>query len=113
MRFAAFADGDRGAGDLSGGLHDDRRIRGKTISPFIQFNAGFDLSRTRRTSSRASATSTPVVILALVPIPNGTRWTGANEFAIGFAAERSFTAFKGEYQNWLPAIDIDIETIET
>lgn len=89
----------------------DRRIQEKTISPFVQFNAGFDVfNGPAHIIAGLRYDQTVVNSSALVPIPTGTRWTGANEFAISFG-DRSFTRFKGEYDNWLPAIDFDIEPI--
>ena len=48
---------------------------------------------------------------ALVPIPTGTVWTGGNETAIVYGATQDFATLKGEYENWLPAIDFDLEPI--
>jgi TonB-dependent receptor len=90
----------------------DRRIREKTVSPFIQFNTKFDVfARPAHIIAGVRYDHTSVSSSALVPTPVGTRWTGANEFALVFGPA-SFTNFKGEYENWLPAIDFDIEPIE-
>lgn len=90
----------------------DRRITEKTISPYIQFNTRFDvMNRPAHIIAGVRYDQTVIDSTALVPIPVGTRWTGANEFAINFGGS-DFTRFKGSYQNWLPAIDFDIEPIE-
>lgn len=90
----------------------DRRIREKTVSPFVQFNTSFDLlAGPAHIIAGVRYDHTDVSSSALVPIPTGTRWTGANEFALVFAPESSFTTFKGSYDNWLPAIDFDFEPL--
>jgi TonB-dependent receptor len=90
----------------------DRRIREKTISPFIQANARFDLfGRPTRLIAGVRYDRTKVNSAALVPIPIGTRWVSANEFSIIYSGESDFTRVKGDYDNWLPAVDFDIEPI--
>ena len=46
------------------------------------------------------------------PIPTGTVWTGGNETAIIYGGASDFATLKGEYENWLPAIDFDIEPMD-
>ena len=90
----------------------DRRLKEKTVSPFIQANAEFDLfQRPAHLRAGVRYEETKVTSSALVPIPTGTRWTGNNEFAIDFAPERDFTTFEGKYDHWLPAFDADFEPI--
>jgi TonB-dependent receptor len=90
----------------------DRRITEKTFSPYIQFNTRFDMfGRNANIIAGVRYDHTNVDATALVPIPTGTRWTGANEFAIDLGGT-DFTRIKGSYQNWLPSIDFDIEPIE-
>ncbi|MEH3159368.1 MAG: TonB-dependent receptor, partial [Sphingomonas taxi] len=90
----------------------DRRIHEKTISPYVQFNTKFDLfDRPAHIIGGVRYDQTNVDSSALVPVPTGTRWTGANEFALTFAPTSAFTTFKGHYENWLPAIDFDIEPL--
>lgn len=45
---------------------------------------------------------------ALVPIPTGTSWVADNEIGLFLTGKSDFTTLKGEYDNWLPAIDFDI-----
>ena len=90
----------------------DRRITEKTASPYIQFNTRFDaFGRNAHIIAGIRYDRTSVNSSALVPIPVGTRWTGANEFAL-ILGDRDFTRFTGRYDNWLPSIDFDIEPID-
>ncbi|MCD2323343.1 TonB-dependent receptor [Sphingomonas sp. IC-56] len=104
--------GEAAPGTCLASFTTDRRLTEKTISPYIQFNTKFELAG-RRAHLIAGVRYDQTVIdsTALVPIPTGTRWTGANEFAINFAGA-DFTRFKGSYQNWLPAVDFDIEPLD-
>ncbi|HZB70383.1 MAG TPA: TonB-dependent receptor, partial [Sphingomicrobium sp.] len=90
----------------------DRRIREKTIAPYIQSNHTFDLfnnpahlrlglryERTRINSS------------AVVPTPIGTAWVGDNEISIIYGPDDTLETRKGKYSNWLPAIDFDMSPL--
>jgi TonB-dependent receptor len=91
----------------------DRRITEKTISPFVQFNASFDVgARPAHLIAGIRYDQTTVDSAALVPVPTGTRWVSANEFSVVYASQSDFTRFKGSYQNWLPAVDFDVEPID-
>ncbi|TFI59728.1 TonB-dependent receptor [Sphingomonas parva] len=91
----------------------DRRIREKTISPYIQFNAQFDaFTRPAHIIAGLRYDETLIDSRALVPIPVGTRWVSANEFSIIYSGQSDFTRFRGHYRNWLPSIDFDIEPVE-
>ncbi|WP_375287642.1 TonB-dependent receptor [Sphingomonas sp.] len=100
------------AGTCLANFTTDRRIREKTISPYVQFNTKFDLlAGPAHIIAGVRYDSTDVSSTALVPIPTGTQWTGANEFALILAQNSSFITSKGSYDNWLPAIDFDVEPI--
>ena len=102
--------GSAAAGTCLANFTVDRRIREKTISPFVQANLKFDLfSRPAHVIAGVRYDRTKVDSAALVPIPTGTRWVSANEFGVIYSDQSDFTRFKGEYKNWLPAIDFDIE----
>lgn len=89
----------------------DRRIREKTISPFIEINTDFDIgSMPAHVIAGLRYDQTNVSSSSLLPIPIGTRWTGNNEFALIYG-DTQFQTTKGSYQNWLPAIDFDIEPV--
>jgi TonB-dependent receptor len=91
----------------------DRRLSEKTISPFVQFNTKFDLfARPAHLIAGVRWDHTNIDSSALVPVPTGVRWVSANEFSLIYSGESTFTRLKGSYENWLPAVDFDIEPIE-
>ena len=90
----------------------DRRIQEKTLSAFGQMNAEFDLlSGPAHLIAGLRYDQTVVDSAALVPVPVGVRWVSAGEFAVIYSDETTFTRYKGDYANWLPAIDFDFEPI--
>ncbi|MBW4330397.1 TonB-dependent receptor [Stakelama sp. CBK3Z-3] len=90
----------------------DRRIREKTLAPFVQVATSFDVvDRPAHLIAGVRYEETTIDSAALVPTPAGTQWVSANEFNVVFSDDSEFTRFKGSYHNWLPAIDFDIEPI--
>ena len=91
----------------------DRRIRERTVAPYVQANLAFDVAN-RPAHFRAGVRyeKTKIRSSALVPIPTGTQWVSANEFNLTYGTGSDFTTFRGDYENWLPAFDIDFEPIE-
>jgi TonB-dependent receptor len=90
----------------------DRRIKERTIAPYLQLNAKFDLfDSPARVRAGLRYEETRVTASALVPIPTGTQWGSANEFNLVFAGGSDFTTFEGKYDNWLPAFDFDFQPI--
>ena len=87
----------------------DRRIKEKTWSPYIQSSHSFDIG-TVQTKLRMGLRyeKTKIDSSALVPIPTGTVWVSDNEISAVFGGKSDFTTLKGEYENWLPAFDLDI-----
>ena len=87
----------------------DRRINEKTWSPFLQSKHSFDLG-TARANLRLGLRyeKTKIDSTALVPVPTGTSWVADNEIGLTFANQSDYTTLKGEYDNWLPAVDFDI-----
>ncbi len=87
----------------------DRRIREKSITPWVQSLHSFDIGTTTgnlRFGLRYEKTK--VTSRALAEIPTGTVWVAQNEINLVKTPGSDFTTLKGEYQNWLPAIDLDI-----
>ena len=90
----------------------DRRIREKSITPWIQSFHSFDLGDTPlnvRLGVRYEETK--VTSRALAAIPTGTIWVAQNEISLVQAPGSDFTTLKGKYENWLPAIDIDVSPV--
>ncbi|MGL5839790.1 MAG: TonB-dependent receptor [Sphingorhabdus sp.] len=90
----------------------DRRIREKSITPWIQSFHSFDLGDAQanlRLGLRYEETK--INSSALAELPTGTIWAAQNEISL-VATPGSFTTLKGRYNNWLPAIDFDISPIE-
>ena len=102
-----------GDGNCLADYTTDRRITEKTIAPFIQANARFDLfARPARLIAGLRYEKTDVDSAALVPVPTGTRQVSINEFGVIFSGQSDFTRFEGSYENYLPSIDFDIEAIQ-
>ncbi|MFN4136792.1 MAG: TonB-dependent receptor [Novosphingobium sp.] len=90
----------------------DRRIRERTVAPYLQANSSFDLfSNPAHFRAGLRYEKTRVTSSALVPIPTGTQWVSANEFNLVYGNTSDFTTFRGEYENWLPAFDFDFEPV--
>ncbi|MET0247760.1 MAG: TonB-dependent receptor, partial [Sphingomonas sp.] len=91
----------------------DRRTREKILSPYLQVANKFDLfGNPAHLVAGVRYEHTVVDSQALVPVPTGTSWNAANEFYVIYSDESEFTGFKGNYQNWLPAIDFDVSPFQ-
>lgn len=101
------------AGTCLASFDTDRLIRERTVAPYIQSLHSFDLGENPahlRLGLRYEKTK--IDSSAKVPIPTGTSWSGGNETGIVYGALRDFVTLKGEYENWLPAIDFDMSPIK-
>lgn len=102
-----------GDGNCRADFNTDRRIREKTVAPYLQINNTFDLfERPAHLIAGLRYEHTVIDSAALVPVPTGTRWASFNEFNVVYSGQSDFTRFKGEYDNWLPSIDFDVEPLE-
>ncbi|MEO6224857.1 MAG: TonB-dependent receptor [Sphingomicrobium sp.] len=90
----------------------DRRTKERTWAPYLQANMVFDLFQ-NPSHLRAGIRyeNTKIDSTALVPIPANTQWVAANEFNFIYSGQSDFTTLKGEYHEWLPAIDFDVEPV--
>jgi len=90
----------------------DSRINERTIAPYFQFNGKFELlSHPGHFVAGIRYENTQVNASALVPTPVGGQQNSQNEFNVLFSGQ-GFTTFKGNYGNWLPAVDFDIEPLD-
>ena len=90
----------------------DRRIREKTVAPYLQINNTFDLfDNPAHLIAGLRYENTTVKSSALVPIPTGTRQNSQNEFNIVYSGNSDFTTFSGSYDEWLPSVDFDVQPI--
>lgn len=100
------------AGTCLAAYSTDRRITEESIAPFIQtfhkFNLG-DAEAKLRLGLRYEKTKINSETLA--PNPTGTVWVADNEISL-ISPAGSFTTAKGDYKNWLPAIDLSIEPVQ-
>jgi TonB-dependent receptor len=91
----------------------DRRIREKSITPWVQTFHSFDLGlATVNLRLGLRYEETKVTSRALAAIPTGTVWVAQNEISLVQAPGTDFTTLKGKYENWLPAIDFDISPLD-
>ncbi|MEP9401801.1 TonB-dependent receptor [Sphingomonas sp. VNH70] len=101
-----------GDGNCLANFDTDRRIQEKTISPFIQVNNTFDLfNRRAHLIAGVRYDQTTVESASLTPIPTGAAWVATGEFNIIYSTASDFLPTKGSYDNWLPAVDFDIEVL--
>lgn len=92
----------------------DRRIKERTIAPYLQTTHSFELGQfplNLRLGVRYETTN--VTSSALVPVPTGTSWLADNEIGLIVGNQSDFTTLKGEYKNWLPALDLDFSPISS
>ena len=90
----------------------DRRISEKSLTPWVQSLHSFELGETAvnmRFGLRYEKTK--ITSRALASIPTGTIWVAQNEISLIQAPGTGFTTLKGEYKNWLPAIDLDLSPV--
>lgn len=90
----------------------DSRVNERTYAPYFQFNGKYELfDHPGHFIAGVRYEKTRVVASALVPTPTGGQQDSQNEFDVLFSGQ-GFTTFKGDYDNWLPAVDVDIEPID-
>lgn len=80
-----------------------------TISAYAQFNTSFiwndyDVNLT----AGGRYIKTDVTSEATVRVPQGTSWSGGNEFNLAFDGTTESSSFEGDYAFFLPSVDADI-----
>ena len=86
----------------------DRRTTEKSRSAYLQWSNSWGDTRPLNAAFGVRYEKTDVTARALVPIATGLLWTGSNEFSVQYGAP-DFTELKGNYQYWLPSIDLGWE----
>jgi TonB-dependent receptor len=91
----------------------DRRIQEKTFAPYLQTLHTFHFfNNPAHLRLGLRYEKTKIDSSALVPVPVSTTWRiGGNEIAIAYGSESTFTTLKGNYHNWLPAVDFDMSPL--
>lgn len=101
--------GKAAAGTCLAEFTTDRRISEKTFAPYFQFAGVADLfNNPAHLVAGIRYEHTVIDSQALVPIPNNTSWNAANEFYVILSGQQNFSRFKGQYENWLPSVDVDV-----
>ncbi|RYY25473.1 MAG: TonB-dependent receptor [Sphingomonadales bacterium] len=91
----------------------DRRINEKTLAPYLQVSGVANLfNNPAHIVAGLRYEHTVIDSQALVPIPNNTSWNAANEFYVVLSGAQNFSRFKGEYENWLPSVDVDVSPLD-
>ena len=93
-------------------LTTDRRLREKTIAPYIQSSHTFDiLADDAHLLLGLRYEITDLVSSALTPTYSGASLLSFNEMTL-FEVGRQFRTDRNSYDNWLPAVDFDMSPIE-
>ncbi|WP_199223616.1 TonB-dependent receptor domain-containing protein, partial [Caulobacter sp. HMWF009] len=92
----------------------DRRITEKSLTPWIQSLHAFEMPNGKDLNVRLGVRyeETKITSKALASIPTGTVWVAQNEISLVQAPGTGFSTLKGEYKNWLPAVDVDFSPID-
>ncbi|MGH8074435.1 MAG: TonB-dependent receptor [Lysobacter sp.] len=86
----------------------DRRTTEKSKNAYLQWSNSWDLQMPVHAAVGVRYEQTDVTSSALVPIATGMVWNGANEFSVQFG-EPDFTTLEGDYDYWLPSIDLSVD----
>ena len=90
----------------------DRRIKERTVAPFVQSFHRFDLGSTEvQARFGLRYEETKITSEALAPVPTGTVWVAQNEISLVKSPGAGFTTLRGRYENWLPAIDVSFKPL--
>jgi TonB-dependent receptor len=90
----------------------DLRTKEESVAAYLQWRWNFELGgRNANLRLGMRYEQTDVTSSALVPIPDGIYWASANEYFIDFG-DPNFTELEGDYDNWLPNIDFNVEVTD-
>ncbi len=91
----------------------DRRIEEESLSGFVQVNTEFDIGTMPvKLFGGVRYEKTDITSPSQVTVPTGTQWVAANELSlIGLTDPNNVVTqeFTGEYEYWLPAVDLQME----
>ncbi len=93
----------------------DRKVHERTWAPYVQSLHTFHLGDSQghlRLGLRYETTK--IDATSQVPIPQRTLWSGGNETSIDYGTPQvvSSASLRGEYHNWLPAVDFDLSPVK-
>jgi TonB-dependent receptor len=89
-----------------------RALREKSTGLFAQFNTEWDTAMPMHTGVGLRYERTRVDTDARVSDPALVRWVSQNEYPVTFAAGE-VRAQSGEYHNWLPTVDWDMDVLSS
>ncbi|MCY7294047.1 TonB-dependent receptor [Alteromonas sp. a30] len=106
--------GDCGTGFCTSSILDtDRRVEEEAKAVYLQLHMETEWDdRPINLVVGARYEETDIESRALVPTYSGIGWVSANEFNLVATGDQDFTQLEGEYDNFLPNIDFDIEIYE-
>ncbi|MFC0679855.1 TonB-dependent receptor [Lysobacter korlensis] len=90
----------------------DRRVTEKSKSAYIQWSNTWDLAMPVSLAVGVRYEETQVSSSALVPSATAISWGSANELNI-IQDGAEFTSLQGEYEYWLPNLDLSIDLSES
>ncbi|GHA79129.1 TonB-dependent receptor [Cognatilysobacter bugurensis] len=90
----------------------DRRVTEKSRSAYLQWSNTWDLAMPVSMAVGVRYEETQVSSSALVPAATAISWGSANELSI-IQEGAEFTRLEGEYDYWLPSLDLAVDLSET
>lgn len=100
--------GDASAYRASNVFTTDRRVTEESNSAYIQWSNTWDLAMPVSLAVGVRYEETEVSSSALVPAATAISWGSANELNI-IQSGAEFTSLEGEYDYWLPSLDLSID----
>lgn len=88
----------------------DERIAEEYLAVYVQANMEFEVSDMYvHVTAGLRYEETEIAASAMVPAYTGVDWVSNNEFSLVNTGESAFSDFRGEYDNFLPSIDISVD----
>jgi TonB-dependent receptor len=108
VRRLAEAAGDPTKYQASDVFTTDRRVTEKSKSAYLQWSNTWNWSMPLHAAVGVRHEQTDVTSSALVPSATAISWGSANEFSL-ITGDPEFTTLTGEYQYWLPSLDLSLD----